>query len=81
MNRTRERIPRRLRRGVRAAIMMRLNVLTDEDPLQLAAGFFKSSVAAPCTGGLELRQGALCYAAGGLCRTRSVTPHLPAVSK
>jgi len=30
---------------------------------------------------LDLRHGALRYVAGGLCRTRSVTPHLSAVSK
>jgi hypothetical protein len=41
LNRNSERIPRRLRRGKRANIQIRLKVLTVEDSLQLAAGFFK----------------------------------------
>jgi hypothetical protein len=32
-------------------------------------------------GGLDRKHTARCYIAGGLCRTRSVTPHFSAVSK
>jgi hypothetical protein len=38
VNRNSELIPRRLRRGMRANIKIRLKVLTVEDSLQLAAG-------------------------------------------
>jgi len=40
LHRNRERIPRSLLRGMRAKIKIRLKVLTVEDSLQLAAGFF-----------------------------------------
>jgi hypothetical protein len=42
LNRNSARIPRRLRRGKRAHIQIRLKVLTVEDFLQLASGFFNS---------------------------------------
>jgi hypothetical protein len=45
LNRNSERIPRRLRRGSRANIEISLNVLTVEDSLQRAAGFFNSTSA------------------------------------
>jgi hypothetical protein len=40
LHRNRERIPRSLLRGMRAKIKIRLKVITVEDSLQLAAGFF-----------------------------------------